>query len=63
MIDVGMSVVATTHDRTLLDLADRIYTVHNGELDLTEVGGDVDADAQFKRPDLAPDSTPGPIGG
>lgn len=57
--DDGMSVVATTHDRTLLDLADRIYTMHNGELDLTEVGGHVDADAPFKRPDPTPGSTPG----
>ncbi len=54
--DDGMSIVATTHDRTLLDLADRIYTMHNGELDLTEVGRHVDVDAQFKRPDLASDS-------
>lgn len=51
--DDGMSVVATTHDRTLLDLADRIYTMHNGELDLTEVGRHVDADAPFKRPESA----------
>ena len=49
--DEGMSIVATTHDRTLLDLADRIYTVHNGELRLAEVGAHVDADAPFKRPD------------
>ncbi|MBN4074198.1 ABC transporter ATP-binding protein [bacterium AH-315-D21] len=46
----SMSIVATTHDRTLLDLADRIYTVHNGELELAEVGEHVDAEAQFKRP-------------
>jgi putative ABC transport system ATP-binding protein len=45
-----MSIVATTHDRTLLDMADKIYTVHNGEIELTEVGENVDADAQFKRP-------------
>ncbi len=32
----GMSVVATTHDHTLLDMADQIYTMHDGELDLTE---------------------------
>ncbi len=57
--DDGMSVVATTHDRTLLDLADRIYTMHNGELDLTEVGAHVDADAPFKRPDPTPGSAPG----
>lgn len=56
--DDGMSVVATTHDRTLLDLADRIYTMHDGELDLTEVGAHVDADAPFKRPDPTPVSAP-----
>ena len=59
----GMSIVATTHDRTLLDLADRIYTVHNGELDLSEVGRHVDAEAQFKRPDPVPGSGPEPAGG
>ena len=34
--DQGMSVVATTHDHTLLDMADRIYTMHDGEMELTE---------------------------
>lgn len=34
--DQGMSVVATTHDHTLLDMADRIYTMQDGELELTE---------------------------
>ena len=34
--DQGMSVVATTHDHTLLDLADRIYTMQDGEMELTE---------------------------
>ena len=51
--DDGMSIVATTHDRTLLDLADRIHTVHNGELGLAEAGTYVDADARFKRPESA----------
>ena len=32
----GMSVVATTHDHTLLDMADRIYTMQDGEMELTE---------------------------
>lgn len=32
----GMSVVATTHDRTLLDMADLIYTMHDGVLELSE---------------------------
>ncbi len=34
--DQGMSVVATTHDHTLLDMADRIYTMQDGEMQLTE---------------------------
>ena len=34
--DQGMSIVATTHDHTLLDMADRIYTMHDGEIQLTE---------------------------
>jgi putative ABC transport system ATP-binding protein len=46
-----MSIVATTHDRTLLDMSDKIYTVHNGEIELTEVGKNVDTHGQFKRPD------------
>lgn len=49
----GMSIVATTHDRTLLDLADQIYTVHDGEIDLSEVGEGIDPDAQFRRPESA----------
>ncbi len=32
----GMSVVATTHDHTLLDMADQIYTMQDGELELSE---------------------------
>jgi len=46
-----MSIVATTHDRTLLDMADKIYTVHNGKIELSEVGERVDAEAPFKRPE------------
>ena len=34
--DQGMSVVATTHDHTLLDMADRIHTMQDGEIQLTE---------------------------
>ncbi len=49
--DEDMSIVATTHDRTLLDLADKIYTVHNGQIELSEVGENIDAHAQFRRPD------------
>lgn len=47
---VGMSVVATTHDRTLLDLADEIHEIHNGQLQMgsTEAGQPVDH-ALFQR--------------
>ena len=34
--DQGMSVVATTHDHTLLDMADQIYMMQDGELQLGE---------------------------
>jgi ABC-type lipoprotein export system ATPase subunit len=34
--DQGMSVIATTHDHTLLDMADRIYTMHDGEIQISE---------------------------
>jgi putative ABC transport system ATP-binding protein len=51
VLEKEMSIVATTHDRTLLDMADKIYTVHNGEIGLTEVGERIDAEAPFKRPD------------
>lgn len=51
VLEEEMSIVATTHDRTLLDMADKIYTVHNGEIELSEVGERVDAEAPFKRPD------------
>ena len=48
--DEGMSIVATTHDRTLLDMANKIYTVHNGQIELSEVGENVDAHAHFRKP-------------
>jgi len=48
--DEGMSIVATTHDRTLLDMADKIYTVHNGQIELSEVGENVDVHAHFRKP-------------
>ena len=34
----SMTVVATTHDQTLLDLADDIYRFHDGRPTLTELG-------------------------
>ena len=57
MVDESnMTVVATTHDRTLLDLADLIYEIHDGELRLlsgaerTPAARTADPDALFKRP-------------
>ena len=49
--DDGMSIVATTHDRTLLDMADRIHRLHNGELEVTKVGVHVNNHTRFKRPE------------
>lgn len=49
--DDGMSIVATTHDRTLLDMADRIHRLHNGELKVSKVGVHVNNHARFKRPE------------
>ena len=48
--DEGMSVVATTHDRTLIDMSDQIYTVHNGMLELNEAGVNDYDNSQFKKP-------------
>ena len=46
----GMSIVATTHDRTLLDLADCVYDLHDGVMSLrSDRRGDIDHEA-FKRP-------------
>lgn len=49
--DDGMSIVATTHDRTLLDMADRIHRLHNGELEVAKVGVHVNNHTRFKRPE------------
>jgi putative ABC transport system ATP-binding protein len=49
-----MTVVATTHDRTLLNLADEIYEIHDGELQLRQKGrvpAAVQTDhSRFRRP-------------
>lgn len=54
----GMSVVATTHDQTLLDMADQVHRMHDGRITLTSAGpagrvaaGD-DPDAMFRPPSL-----------
>jgi putative ABC transport system ATP-binding protein len=53
VMEEEMSIVATTHDRTLLDMADKIYTVHNGEIELSEVSDRHDPNEPFKRPAAA----------
>ena len=46
----GMTIVATTHDRTLLDLADEIHEIHDGQLALkTRREQQVD-ETVFRRP-------------
>jgi putative ABC transport system ATP-binding protein len=47
--DRGMTIVATTHDRTLLDMADHIYEISDGVLAPRAAGGH-EHDALFKKP-------------
>jgi putative ABC transport system ATP-binding protein len=49
--DRGMTVVATTHDRTLLDMADEIYEISDGMLN--PIAGGKDPQSMFKRPKVA----------
>lgn len=46
----GMTIVATTHDRTLLDLADEIHEIHDGQLALKELRQQEVDESIFKRP-------------
>jgi len=47
----GMAVVATTHDQTLLDLADSVYDLHDGVISLRlDRRSEVDHE-RFRRPD------------
>ncbi|MBM3956876.1 MAG: ABC transporter ATP-binding protein [Gemmatimonadetes bacterium] len=46
----GMSILATTHDRTLLDLADCVYDLHDGVLALRLDRRGEAGDERFKRP-------------
>ncbi len=46
----GMTVVATTHDRTLLDMADEIYEISDGVLS-QRAGVGQDPETMFKRPE------------
>lgn len=47
--DRGMTVVATTHDRTLLDMADEIHEISDGVMN--QVAGSKDPEMMFRRPD------------
>ncbi len=47
--DRGMTIVATTHDRTLLDMADEIYEISDGVLSQRALPGER-ADDMFRRP-------------
>lgn len=54
----GMSVVATTHDQTLLDMADQVHRMHDGQITLTSAGpggrdaASDDPDSMFRPPSL-----------
>lgn len=54
--DEGMSIVATTHDQTLLDMADEVHRMHDGRLTRTwdetsaRNGSSDDPDAIFRPP-------------
>ena len=52
----GMSIVATTHDRTLLDLADSVYDMHDGAIELRPDRPSEGDHERFRRP--ADRSTP-----
>ena len=46
----GMSIVATTHDQTLLDLADCVYDMHDGAISLRADGRSEVDHERFRRP-------------
>ena len=48
--DRGMTIVATTHDRTLLDMADEIYEISDGVLGQRS-GPTQDPESLFRRPE------------
>ena len=50
--DRGMTVVATTHDRTLLDMADEIHEITDGSLTRRAVSEE-EAEDMFRRPGAA----------
>ncbi len=56
VVDEGMSIVATTHDQTLLDMADEVHRMHDGRITRTwgETGGrdgsGDDPDTMFRPP-------------
>ncbi|MBM3959106.1 MAG: ABC transporter ATP-binding protein [SAR202 cluster bacterium] len=48
--DDRMSIVATTHDQTLLDLADEVYEMHDGQITALRGPGAGSPDDMFKPP-------------
>lgn len=53
VVDRDMSIVATTHDQTLLNMADRVFRLHDGAITATWSGAvySSDPDELFKPPD------------
>lgn len=49
----GLSIVATTHDQTLLDMADEVHRLHDGLISTTLLAAskDADSDQAFQRPE------------
>ena len=58
VVDEGMSIIATTHDQTLLDMADEVHRMHDGRITRTwdETGGrrgsGDDSHAMFRPPSV-----------
>jgi ABC-type lipoprotein export system ATPase subunit len=44
--DEGMSIVATTHDQTLLDMADEVHRMHDGQIESTWTAADPEFDPE-----------------
>ena len=49
-----LAIVATTHDQTLLDLADEVYEMHDGNIRALRSAAGESADDMFKRPTARP---------
>ena len=49
-----LAIVATTHDQTLLDLADEVHEMHDGNIRALRSAAGASADDMFKRPAARP---------